>query len=152
MSSGFLGPQYCHICTFILSPVWIEFQGLQISSLLDNIVNFHLLWQRAFSPEGLSEMWNEMVIDEEITFNREESAHTGRALHPKNWTHMENIITSHNYLCGFSFFLLNRGLHRLFWNSEKGWTQWQRKERWRGCVNICTSLHHWDVGLGTAAR
>ncbi|CAG01384.1 unnamed protein product, partial [Tetraodon nigroviridis] len=32
--------------------------------------------QRAFSPQGLSEMWNEMVIDEEITFNREESAHT----------------------------------------------------------------------------
>lgn len=29
-------------------------------------------------------MWNEMVIDEEITFNREESAHTGKVLHPQN--------------------------------------------------------------------
>lgn len=38
------------------------------------------LWQRAFSPEGLSEMWNEMVKDEEITFNGEESAHPGMAL------------------------------------------------------------------------
>ncbi|TNN35992.1 E3 ubiquitin-protein ligase HERC2 [Liparis tanakae] len=32
---------------------------------------------RAFSPEGLCEMWNEMVKDEEITFTGEESAHTG---------------------------------------------------------------------------
>lgn len=39
-----------------------------------------LTWQRAFSPEGLSEMWNEMVKDEEITFNREESAHPGMTL------------------------------------------------------------------------
>lgn len=88
---GFLGPQHCHICTFILSPVRIEIQGLQISSLLDKIVNFHLFWQRAFSPEGLSEMWNEMVVDEEITFNREESAHTGTVLHLKNWTHMRTV-------------------------------------------------------------
>lgn len=38
---------------------------------------FSSFWQRAFSPEGLSEMWNEMVKDEEITFNGEESAHPG---------------------------------------------------------------------------
>lgn len=99
ISWGLLGPQYCHICTSILSPVRIEIQGLQISSLPDKIVNFHLLWQRAFSPEGLSEIWNEMVIDEEITFNREESAHTGTVLDLKNWTHMKNSKTSHNYLC-----------------------------------------------------
>ncbi|TWW57508.1 E3 ubiquitin-protein ligase HERC2 [Takifugu flavidus] len=51
------------------------------SFTLDAQLRFHDKWlkidlQRAFSPEGLSEMWNEMVIDEEITFNREESAHT----------------------------------------------------------------------------
>lgn len=40
----------------------------------------YFLWQRAFSPEGLSEMWNEMVKDEEITFNGEETAHPGIAL------------------------------------------------------------------------
>lgn len=39
------------------------------------------LRQRAFSPEGLSEMWNEMVKDEEITFNGEESAHPGLTVH-----------------------------------------------------------------------
>lgn len=38
------------------------------------------LGQRAFSPEGLSEMWNEMVKDEEITFNGEETAHPGIVL------------------------------------------------------------------------
>ncbi|XP_062251671.1 LOW QUALITY PROTEIN: E3 ubiquitin-protein ligase HERC2 [Platichthys flesus] len=47
---------------------------------LDAQMRFHDKWlkidlQRAFSPEGLSEMWNEMVKDEEITFNGEESAH-----------------------------------------------------------------------------
>eukprot|EP00066_Takifugu_rubripes_P008032 XP_003973941.1 PREDICTED: E3 ubiquitin-protein ligase HERC2-like isoform X2 [Takifugu rubripes] len=52
-----------------------------LSFTLDAQLRFHDKWlkidlQRAFSPEGLSEMWNEMVIDEEITFNREESAHT----------------------------------------------------------------------------
>lgn len=36
--------------------------------------------QRAFSSDGLSEMWNEMVKDEEIVFNREESAYPGTAL------------------------------------------------------------------------
>lgn len=36
--------------------------------------------QRAFSPEGLSEMWNEMVKDEEITFSGgEDAAHPGRS-------------------------------------------------------------------------
>lgn len=38
------------------------------------------LFQRAFSSEGLSEMWNEMVKDEEIVFNREESAYPGSAV------------------------------------------------------------------------
>lgn len=77
-------PKFHHICTFIsCSPVRIDSE-LQLSSLFDESVNFHLLWQRAFSPEGLSEMWNEMVIDEEITFNREESAHTGKVVHPEN--------------------------------------------------------------------
>ncbi|XP_045543165.1 E3 ubiquitin-protein ligase HERC2 isoform X2 [Salmo salar] len=47
---------------------------------LDAQLRFHDKWlkidlQRVFSPEGLSEMWNEMVKDEEITFNGEESAH-----------------------------------------------------------------------------
>lgn len=37
-------------------------------------------FQRAFSSEGLSEMWNEMVKDEEIVFNREESAYPGSAV------------------------------------------------------------------------
>nr|XP_004552854.2 E3 ubiquitin-protein ligase HERC2 isoform X1 [Maylandia zebra] len=50
------------------------------SFTLDAQLRFHDKWlkidlQRAFSPEGLSEMWNEMVKDEEITFNGEESAH-----------------------------------------------------------------------------
>lgn len=40
----------------------------------------YFVCQRAFSPEGLSEMWNEMVKDEEITFNGEETAHPGMAL------------------------------------------------------------------------
>ncbi|XP_074492829.1 E3 ubiquitin-protein ligase HERC2 isoform X1 [Sebastes fasciatus] len=49
------------------------------SFTLDAQLRFHDKWlkidlQRAFSPEGLSEMWNEMVKDEEITFNGEESA------------------------------------------------------------------------------
>lgn len=91
MSWGFRGPQFCHIYAFILSPVRIKIQVLQVSCLLSNFVNFHLLWQRAFSPEGLSEMWNEMVIDEEITFNREESAHTGTV----------DNSASHYYLCCF---------------------------------------------------
>uniref|UniRef100_A0A3B4T7W2 Uncharacterized protein n=1 Tax=Seriola dumerili TaxID=41447 RepID=A0A3B4T7W2_SERDU len=48
------------------------------SFTLDAQLRFHDKWlkidlQRAFSPEGLSEMWNEMVKDEEITFNGEES-------------------------------------------------------------------------------
>lgn len=94
--------------SFHLSPVRIEIQGLEISYLLDKIVNFHLLWQRAFSPEGLSEMWNEMVIDEEITFNREESAHTGTALHLKNWTYMENSIKSQILLLFFFLFFKQR--------------------------------------------
>ncbi|MEQ2287687.1 hypothetical protein AMECASPLE_015268, partial [Ameca splendens] len=52
-----------------------------LSFTLDTQLRFHDKWlkidlQRAFSPEGLSEMWNEMVKDEEITFNGEESAHT----------------------------------------------------------------------------
>uniref|UniRef100_A0A3Q4H5N8 Uncharacterized protein n=2 Tax=Pseudocrenilabrinae TaxID=318546 RepID=A0A3Q4H5N8_NEOBR len=52
------------------------------SFTLDAQLRFHDKWlkidlQRAFSPEGLSEMWNEMVKDEEITFNGEESAHPG---------------------------------------------------------------------------
>uniref|UniRef100_A0A3B3QN49 E3 ubiquitin-protein ligase HERC2 n=1 Tax=Paramormyrops kingsleyae TaxID=1676925 RepID=A0A3B3QN49_9TELE len=47
---------------------------------LDAQLRFHNKWlkidlQRAFSPEGLSEMWNEMVKDEEITRGGEESAH-----------------------------------------------------------------------------
>uniref|UniRef100_A0A3Q2Y7Y6 E3 ubiquitin-protein ligase HERC2 n=1 Tax=Hippocampus comes TaxID=109280 RepID=A0A3Q2Y7Y6_HIPCM len=47
---------------------------------LDAQSPFHDKWlkidlQWAFSAEGLSEMWNEMVKDEEITFNSEESAH-----------------------------------------------------------------------------
>ncbi|KAK1896749.1 E3 ubiquitin-protein ligase HERC2 [Dissostichus eleginoides] len=51
------------------------------SFTLDAQLRFHDKWlkidlQRAFSPEGLSEMWNEMVKDEEITFSGEESAHT----------------------------------------------------------------------------
>uniref|UniRef100_A0A3B3YFA5 HECT-type E3 ubiquitin transferase n=1 Tax=Poecilia mexicana TaxID=48701 RepID=A0A3B3YFA5_9TELE len=51
------------------------------SFTLDAQLRFHDKWlkidlQRAFSAEGLSEMWNEMVKDEEITFNGEESAHT----------------------------------------------------------------------------
>ncbi|XP_041862098.1 E3 ubiquitin-protein ligase HERC2 isoform X2 [Melanotaenia boesemani] len=50
------------------------------SFTLDAQLRFHDKWlkidlQRAFSPEGLSEMWNEMVKDEEVTFNGEESAH-----------------------------------------------------------------------------
>ncbi|XP_062306104.1 E3 ubiquitin-protein ligase HERC2 [Osmerus eperlanus] len=50
------------------------------SFTLDAQLRFHDKWlkidlQRAFSPEGLSEMWNEMVKDEEITFNGEEAAH-----------------------------------------------------------------------------
>ncbi|XP_078115961.1 E3 ubiquitin-protein ligase HERC2 isoform X3 [Sander vitreus] len=50
------------------------------SYTLDAQLRFHDKWlkidlQRAFSPEGLSEMWNEMVKDEEISFNGEESAH-----------------------------------------------------------------------------
>ncbi|XP_028301238.1 E3 ubiquitin-protein ligase HERC2 isoform X2 [Gouania willdenowi] len=50
------------------------------SFILNAQIRFHDKWlkidlQRAFSPEGLSEMWNEMVKDEEITFNGEESAH-----------------------------------------------------------------------------
>uniref|UniRef100_A0A3B3WY76 Uncharacterized protein n=1 Tax=Poecilia mexicana TaxID=48701 RepID=A0A3B3WY76_9TELE len=54
------------------------------SFTLDAQLRFHDKWlkidlQRAFSAEGLSEMWNEMVKDEEITFNGEESAHTGTA-------------------------------------------------------------------------
>uniref|UniRef100_A0A3Q3AY01 Uncharacterized protein n=1 Tax=Kryptolebias marmoratus TaxID=37003 RepID=A0A3Q3AY01_KRYMA len=49
------------------------------SFTLDAQLRFHDKWlkidlQRAFSPEGLSEMWNEMVKDEEITFNGEESS------------------------------------------------------------------------------
>lgn len=81
---AFLVPKFHPICTFIpCSPVRIDSE-LQLSSLFDESVNFHLPWQRAFSPEGLSEMWNEMVIDEEITFNREESAHTGKVVHPEN--------------------------------------------------------------------
>uniref|UniRef100_A0A3Q3JYK4 Uncharacterized protein n=1 Tax=Monopterus albus TaxID=43700 RepID=A0A3Q3JYK4_MONAL len=52
------------------------------SFTLDAQLRFHDKWlkidlQRAFSPEGLSEMWNEMVKDEEITFNGDESAHPG---------------------------------------------------------------------------
>ncbi|XP_022531523.2 E3 ubiquitin-protein ligase HERC2 isoform X2 [Astyanax mexicanus] len=47
---------------------------------LDAQLRFHDKWlkidlQRAFSSEGLSEMWNEMVKDEEIVFDREESAY-----------------------------------------------------------------------------
>ncbi|XP_016124312.1 E3 ubiquitin-protein ligase HERC2-like [Sinocyclocheilus grahami] len=47
---------------------------------LDAQLRFHDKWlkidlQRAFSPEGLNEMWNEMVKDGEIVFDREESAH-----------------------------------------------------------------------------
>nr|XP_057930113.1 E3 ubiquitin-protein ligase HERC2 isoform X6 [Doryrhamphus excisus] len=47
---------------------------------LDAQQRFHDKWlkidlQWAFSAEGLSEMWNEMVKDEEITFTGEESAH-----------------------------------------------------------------------------
>ncbi|KAB5583793.1 hypothetical protein PHYPO_G00099730 [Pangasianodon hypophthalmus] len=50
------------------------------SFFLDAQLRFHDKWlkidlQRAFSSEGLSEMWNEMVKDEEIVFNREESAY-----------------------------------------------------------------------------
>uniref|UniRef100_A0A672Q5U6 E3 ubiquitin-protein ligase HERC2 n=1 Tax=Sinocyclocheilus grahami TaxID=75366 RepID=A0A672Q5U6_SINGR len=45
---------------------------------LDAQLRFHDKWlkidlQRAFSPEGLNEMWNEMVKDGEIVFDREES-------------------------------------------------------------------------------
>uniref|UniRef100_A0A3Q1GY13 Uncharacterized protein n=1 Tax=Acanthochromis polyacanthus TaxID=80966 RepID=A0A3Q1GY13_9TELE len=55
------------------------------SFTLDAQLRFHDKWlkidlQRAFSPEGLSEMWNEMVKDEEIAFNGEESAHPGMLL------------------------------------------------------------------------
>ncbi|XP_048855280.1 LOW QUALITY PROTEIN: E3 ubiquitin-protein ligase HERC2 [Brienomyrus brachyistius] len=47
---------------------------------LNGQLRFHNKWlkidlQRAFSPEGLSEMWNEMVKDEEVTRGGEESAH-----------------------------------------------------------------------------
>ncbi|XP_016898407.1 E3 ubiquitin-protein ligase HERC2-like isoform X2 [Cynoglossus semilaevis] len=49
------------------------------SFTLDAQLRFHDKWlkidlQRAFSPEGLSEMWNEMVKDEEITFSGGEDA------------------------------------------------------------------------------
>lgn len=43
-------------------------------------MSWFLFCQRVFSPEGLSEMWNEMVKDEEITINGEVSAHTGSTL------------------------------------------------------------------------
>ncbi|RVE74076.1 hypothetical protein OJAV_G00037550 [Oryzias javanicus] len=48
------------------------------SFTLNPQMRYHDKWlkidlQRAFSSEGLSEMWNEMVKDEEITFNGEES-------------------------------------------------------------------------------
>ncbi|KAG9277232.1 E3 ubiquitin-protein ligase HERC2 isoform X1 [Astyanax mexicanus] len=51
---------------------------------LDAQLRFHDKWlkidlQRAFSSEGLSEMWNEMVKDEEIVFDREESAYPGKS-------------------------------------------------------------------------
>lgn len=45
-----------------------------------------------------------------------------------------------------------RRLHWLFRGSEEGWAQWQGEERGGGDCDICASLHHWDVGLGTAAR
>ncbi|XP_037554244.1 E3 ubiquitin-protein ligase HERC2 [Nematolebias whitei] len=51
------------------------------SFTLDAQLRFHDKWlkidlQRAFSAEGLSEMWNEMVKDEEITITRDVPAHT----------------------------------------------------------------------------
>lgn len=54
-----------------------------------------------------------------------------------------------NVRISFGYF---RGLHRLLWNTEKGWIQRQREEGGGGDVDICTSLHHWDLGLGAAAR
>uniref|UniRef100_A0A3Q3DDM5 Uncharacterized protein n=1 Tax=Hippocampus comes TaxID=109280 RepID=A0A3Q3DDM5_HIPCM len=60
---------------------------------LDAQSRFHDKWlkidlQWAFSAEGLSEMWNEMVKDEEITFNSEESAHPGMT---PSWHVEENL-------------------------------------------------------------
>lgn len=54
-----------------------------------------------------------------------------------------------NVWISFDYF---RRLHWLFWNSEEGWTKRQREERGGGNINICTSLHHWDLGLGATAR
>lgn len=51
-----------------------------LNILMITLYSSVLNWQRAFSPEGLSEMWNEMVKDEEIIFNGEESAHPGMAI------------------------------------------------------------------------
>lgn len=141
MSWGFLGLHFCHIYAFILSPVRIKIQGLQVSSLLNDFVNFHLLWQRAFSPEGLSEMWNEMVIDEEITFNREESAHTGT---------VENNA-SHHYLCCFfknSFFFLTEDCPDCFGTQKKDEPNDKEKKE---DEDMLTSVHHsiietWDWG------
>uniref|UniRef100_A0A3P8VC28 Uncharacterized protein n=1 Tax=Cynoglossus semilaevis TaxID=244447 RepID=A0A3P8VC28_CYNSE len=61
------------------------------SFTLDAQLRFHDKWlkidlQRAFSPEGLSEMWNEMVKDEEITFSGgEDAAHPGRSAGVDYW-------------------------------------------------------------------
>lgn len=111
------------------------------------------LLQRAFSPEGLSEMWNEMVKDEEITFSGEESAHPGMT--PVN----DGTVSGSEFqsfrwkrISEFHVFFNFRGLHWLLWIAEKGWTQRQREERGGRFVHVCTSLHHWDLGLGAAAR
>lgn len=110
-------------------------------------------WQRAFSPEGLSEMWNEMVKDEEITFSGEESAHPGMALFLLMYTSVRYIYESGTGKVKARISCDDfRGLHWLLWNPEEGWTKWQREERGGGDVGICTSLHHRDLGLGASAR
>ena len=65
--------------------------------------------QRAFSPEGLSEMWNEMVKDEEIVFDREEHAYPGEKhdhneyfffVHKFNITITGIVATTQSFLRG----------------------------------------------------
>lgn len=96
-------------------------------------------------------MWNEMVIDEEITFNREESAHTGTASKSE---HRENTITTHSYLCCFFFFFKTEDCTDCFGTQKKDEPNDKEKKE---DEDMLTSVHQsiietWDWGRQPGKR
>ncbi len=139
---------------------WSYRPALNVRSIIDwkRVYGYNItssVLQRAFSPEGLSEMWNEMVKDGEIVFDREESAHPGKKTRYP-WILMDyNILLKlASFLKAFSFlkFLKCFNFSEDFADcSQKKDDTNDKEKKEEDEVAAATSFHHsiiemWDWG------